>query len=68
MNKYNRKTMIKLYQNQRGMAATEYIVVTAAVAIGLMSVSGGGATVKQLTDALINYYSNYSFAISLPTP
>lgn len=53
---------------QCGAASTEYIVVTAAVVIALMSYVGDGKNVKQLTDALINFYSNYSFAISLPTP
>ena len=44
---------------QCGAASTEYIVVTAAVVIALMSYVGDGKKVKQLTDALINFYINY---------
>lgn len=58
---------LKNRQKQCGMATVEYIITSAFVAITLVSISNG-RLIQNLLDALINFYGNFSFAMSLATP
>ena len=53
---------------QHGQAMTEYIVVIAAGIILLLAVVAGSnsSTVQQMIVALKNFWTNYSYLISLP--
>lgn len=53
---------------QRGQAMTEYVVVIAAGIILLLAVVAGSnsSTVQQMIVALKNFWTNYSYLISLP--
>ncbi len=57
-----------LCQYTRGQAMTEYIVVVAAGIILLVAVVAGSnsSTVQQMIVALKNFWTNYSYLISLP--
>ena len=53
---------------QRGQAMTEYVVVVAAGIVLLLAVVAGSnsSTVQQMIVALKNFWTNYSYLISLP--
>ena len=54
---------------QRGAAAVEYLLVTIlAVMTLVISDKAGVVTLTQLAQAIVNFYANFSYVISLATP
>jgi hypothetical protein len=50
-----------------GQSSTEYLVVTAAVAMALgIGMTGDDSVLRQLLDALRDAYQRFAFALSLP--
>lgn len=58
----------KLPRTQRGSASIEYAVVTGVVVAMLIAASDGSNPVALLAQAIIKFYADYSYAISLATP
>jgi len=59
--------MMTKKNKQCGMTTVEYIITSAFVALTLVSATNGNL-MQNLLLALLNFYGNYSYAISLPTP
>jgi len=54
---------------QKGVAAVEYLLVTIlAVMTLVISDKAGVVTLTQLAQAIVNFYANFSYVISLATP
>jgi len=53
---------------RRGSAAVEYLVVTTLAVTTLVLASDGSNPLHELGQAIINFYADYSFSISLATP
>lgn len=63
MNSYARRAA-----RQAGSAAVEYLLVTILAVTTLVVASDGSTTIANLATAVIGFYADFSFAISLPTP
>jgi Flp pilus assembly pilin Flp len=51
---------------QSGQAATEYIVVTLFIAIGLVALNQGDNVIAELLDSVKLFFRAYSYTISIP--
>ena len=56
------------FSNQRGQSMTEYTVICAAFAIGLLQpgIFGDNAVIWELLNAFQEAYKNFTYASSLP--
>lgn len=52
---------------QRGQSSVDYAIVSAVLAVALgIGMSSDDSVLRQLLDAFVTAYRNFSFAISLP--
>ncbi len=52
---------------QRGQSSVDYAIVSAVLAVALgIGMSSEDSVLRQLLDAFVTAYRNFSFAISLP--
>lgn len=52
---------------QRGQSSVDYAIVSAVLAVSLgMGMSSDDSVLRQLLDAFVTAYRNFSFAISMP--
>jgi Flp pilus assembly pilin Flp len=55
-------------RKQLGSAAIEYLVVTSLAVITLVIAADGETPLANLANAVIGFYSDFSYAISMATP